>query len=74
MMPFFALVMIESRLLRMQDKLKAEIGADAFAEITPKDFSELIYDQDQGYNIYIFEKNQTLKDICKNDSTMTSLM
>ncbi len=69
MMPFFALVMIESRLLRMRDKLKAEIGADAFAGITPEDFSELIYDQDQGYNIYIFEKNQTLKDICKNDKS-----
>ncbi len=69
MMPFFALVMIESRLLRMRDKLKAEIGADAFAGITPKDFSELIYDQDQGYNIYIFEKNQTLKDICQNDKS-----
>lgn len=69
MMPFFALVMIESRLLRMRDKLKAEIGADAFAGITPEDFSELIYDQDQGYNIYIFEKNQTLKDICQNDKS-----
>jgi len=69
MMPFFALVMIESRLLRMREKLKAEIGDDVFAEITTQDFSELIYDQDQGYNIYIFEKNQTLKDICKNDKS-----
>jgi type I restriction enzyme M protein len=27
----------------------------------------MIKDQGQGYNIYIFEKNQTLTDICKND-------
>ena len=53
----------------MRDKLKAEIGADALAGITPEDFSELIYDQDQGYNIYIFEKNRTLKDICQNDKS-----
>ena len=33
MMPFFALVMIESRLIRMLDELKAEIGAAVFAEI-----------------------------------------
>ena len=33
MMPFFALVMIESRLIRMFDELKAEIGEEAFKEI-----------------------------------------
>ena len=30
MMPFFALAMIESRLIRMFDNLKAEIGEEAF--------------------------------------------
>ncbi|MEO0985252.1 MAG: N-6 DNA methylase [Cyanobacteria bacterium J06639_14] len=67
MMPFFALVMIESRLLRMFDELKAELGEDTLDEIEPDDLIELIQDKGQGYNAYIFEKHQTLKDICQND-------
>ncbi|RCJ40872.1 N-6 DNA methylase [Nostoc minutum NIES-26] len=69
MMPFFALVMIESRLVRMFDELKAEIGEAALEEIAPEDLTRLIEDKGQGYNVYIFEKNQTLKDICKNDKS-----
>ncbi len=69
MMPFFALVMIESRLVRMFDELKEEIGEAALAEIAPEDLTGLIEDKGQGYNVYIFEKNQTLKDICKNDKS-----
>ncbi|MBD2364784.1 N-6 DNA methylase [Anabaena minutissima FACHB-250] len=69
MMPLFALVMIESRLVRMFDELKAEIGEAALAEIAPEDLTGLIEDKGQGYNVYIFEKNQTLKDICKNDKS-----
>jgi type I restriction enzyme M protein len=69
MMPFFALVMIESRLVRMFDELKAEIGEAALAEISPEDLIALIDDKGQGYNVYIFEKNQTLKDICQNDKS-----
>ena len=69
MMPFFALVMIESRLVRMFDELKAEIGEAALAEISPKDLIALIDDKGQGYNQFIFEKNQTLKDICQNDKS-----
>lgn len=69
MMPFFALVMIESRLVRMFDELKAEIGAAALAEIAPEDLIALIEDKGQGYNKFIFEKNQTLKDICTNDKS-----
>ncbi|MFC1917017.1 hypothetical protein ACFLX1_02695 [Chloroflexota bacterium] len=37
MMPFFALAMIESRLVRMFDDLKAEIGEKAFANIQKED-------------------------------------
>ncbi|MFN5614068.1 MAG: N-6 DNA methylase, partial [Pseudanabaena sp.] len=62
MMPFFALVMIESRLVRMFDELKAEIGAEALADIPQEDLIELIQNKGQGYNKFIFEKNQTLKD------------
>ncbi|WP_342481052.1 N-6 DNA methylase [Paenibacillus sp. FSL L8-0340] len=69
MMPFFALTMIESRLVRMFDNLKAEIGEEAFASINKDDLYEMIKDQGQGYNIYIFEKNQTLTDICMNDKS-----
>jgi type I restriction enzyme M protein len=69
MMPFFALVMIESRLLRMFDELKAELGEDTLDEIEPDDLITMIQDKGQGYNVYIFEKHQTLKDICQNDKS-----
>ena len=69
MMPFFALVMIESRLIRMFDELKAEIGDNAFKKIQQEDLYDLIKDKGQGYNIFIFEKNQSLADICKNDKS-----
>lgn len=69
MMPFFALAMIESRLVRMFDSLKYEIGEEAFSNIHKDDLYDMIKDQGQGYNIYIFEKNQTLTDICKNDKS-----
>lgn len=69
MMPFFALAMIESRLVRMFDDLKTEIGEDAFAQIKKDDLYDLIKDKGQGYNIFIFEKSQSLIDICKNDKS-----
>jgi len=69
MMPFFALTMIESRLARMFDELKAEIGEVAFNKIHKDDLYNLIKDKGQGYNIFIFEKNQSLVDICKNDKS-----
>ena len=69
MMPFFALVMIESRLLRMFDELTAELGEDTLNNIEPDELIALIQDKGQGYNAYIFEKHQTLKDICKNDKS-----
>lgn len=69
MMPFFALAMIESRLLRMLEEEKNEIGEEALAEIDKKDLYEMIKDKGQGYNKYIFEQNKTLADICKNDKS-----
>lgn len=69
MMPFFALVMIESRLVRMFDNLKADIGEKKFSKITKDDLYDLIKDEGQGYNIFIFEKSQSLTDICKNDKS-----
>jgi len=72
MMPFFALAMIESRLVRMFDDLKTEIGEEAFANIDKDDLYDMIKDQGQGYNLYIFEHNKTLTDICKNDKSVDS--
>lgn len=69
MMPFFALAMIESRLVRMFDDLKTEIGEVAFKKIHKDDLYDLIKDKGQGYNIFIFEKSQALTDICKNDKS-----
>ena len=69
MMPFFALAMIESSLVRMFDELKSEIGEAAFAKIHKDDLYDLIKDKGQGYNIFIFEKHQSLTDICKNDKS-----
>jgi len=67
MMPFFALVMIESRLIRMLEELQAEIGKDAYGELGNEDLIDLIQSKDQGYNVYFIEQNKTLKDICLND-------
>ena len=69
MMPFFALAMIESRLVRMFDELKAEIGEEDFGNILKEDLYDLIKDKGQGYNVFIFEKGQSLTDICMNDKS-----
>ncbi len=59
MMPFFALLMVESRLVRIQEGLQTEISPDQ---------SE-VQKRNQGDNTYIFEKNQTLPDICQNEQS-----
>ncbi len=69
MMPFFALAMIESRLIRMFEELKIEVGEEAFDQIQKEDLYDLIKDNGQGYNSYIFEKNLSLQGICKNDKS-----
>ena len=69
MMPFFALAMIESRLVRMFDDEKADIGEEVFAGIDKDDLYGMIEDKGQGYNQYIFEHSKTLTEICKNDKS-----
>ncbi len=69
MMPFFALVMIESRLIRMLDEMKEQYGEDTLQEMDKGDFIGLVQDYGQGYNVYIFEHNKTLADICMNDKS-----
>ena len=68
MMPFFALIMVESRFSRMGDELTAELKTSG-NKLSLEDFIEEIKDQAKGYNTYLFERNKTLSDICKNDKT-----
>lgn len=68
MMPFFALIMVESRFIRMADELRKELE-ESGETLSPEDFLEEIKDQEKGYNTYLFEHNKTLVDICKNDKT-----
>ena len=69
MMPFLALVLVESRLLRMLDELKEDLGEENLNNIRKDDFRDLVNDKGQGYNYYLVEKGLTLSDICKNDKT-----
>ena len=64
MMPFFALVLVESRLLRMKEEL--EKSGD---KLSKEDFLAEMREEGKGYNVYLFEKEKTLRDICKNDKT-----
>ena len=64
MMPFFALLMLESRLIREADRLEKEVGR---ADID--DFIEMFSLEGLGYNDFVIRKKKTLKDICKNDKT-----
>jgi type I restriction enzyme M protein len=68
MMPFFALVMVESRLVRMAEKLRKELGTKD-GEVNQDDFLNVAKDEGQGYNSQLFKRNKTLKDVCKNDKT-----
>jgi len=68
MMPFFALIMVESRFSRMGNELKAELKKSGDV-LSLEDFIDEIKDQEKGYNTYLFEYDKTLTDICKNDKT-----
>jgi len=69
MMPFFALSMIESRLLRSLDELMAQEGVTDFADVAPEDLAHVIRDGGQGYNAYLVEQRKTLRSICQNDKS-----
>lgn len=64
MMPFFALLMVESRLIRESKRLENEIGKENI-----DDFVEMFQLEGLGYNDMVIRKNKTLKTICKNDKT-----
>ena len=67
MMPFFALSMIESRLLRSLDELMAQEGVTDFVDVAPEDLAHVIRDGGQGYNAYLVEQRKTLRSISQND-------
>lgn len=62
MMPFFALLMIESRLMRAY-AIKKDEGLDH------EDILEEIQDEGKGYNSVGLEKKTWLSDICQNDKS-----
>ncbi len=68
MMPFFALIMVESRLLKIQDEKLQELKKE-HTVLSDADLYEEIEELDQGYNSYIFEEKKSLADICINDKT-----
>ena len=68
MMPFFALIMIESRLLRLYEKESKAFGGKAVFDSLPReDRYGVLIDAKQGYNTYLLEHHKTLAEICKND-------
>ncbi len=64
MMPFFALLMVESRLIRESKRLEKEIGKDDI-----DDFIEVFLLEGLGYNDFVIRDQKTLKSICSNDKT-----
>ena len=72
MMPFFALMMVESRLLRKLDQTKSELGVSADSSVVNEDVAEYIVSDNTGFNTHILKKGMTLADICKNDKTFES--
>ena len=70
MMPYFALMMLESRLVRHYKELLKEFGAETIDDIEHKsDFLEELKDSKIGYNEVVVKHGKTLAEICKNDKT-----
>jgi type I restriction enzyme M protein len=69
MMPFFALRMVESRLIREHKRLSEEFG---IAGNNQDDYIEYFKTVGLGYNDYVIRENKTLSDICANDKNFES--
>lgn len=67
MMPFFALMMLEGRMLNAMKRVEEEEGLTVKDD--PEDFKEAFIDMDCGYNEYIVMQGKTLSSICDNDTT-----
>ncbi|MDW5288719.1 class I SAM-dependent DNA methyltransferase [Formosa sp. PL04] len=72
MMPFFAILLVESRLIRESNKLLEDYGVDSIAELNKEDlesFVEEFSDNGLGYSDFIIREGKKLSDICENDKT-----
>lgn len=67
MMPFFALMMLEGRMLNAIKRVEKEEGFTA--EDDPEEFADAFKDLDCGYNEFIVMQGKTLTSICDNDTT-----
>ena len=67
MMPFFALVMLESRMRKVIKEIEQEEGITFATD--PEGFKEAFVEKECGYNVYIVEHGKTLTDICNNDKS-----
>lgn len=66
MMPYFALMLLESRMLQVKKKLE-EDGYSRNDDL--EEYIEAFKEEGTGYNEYIVEHGKKLSDICKNDTT-----
>jgi type I restriction enzyme M protein len=64
MMPFFALMLVESRIVKSLNDVKAENP-----DFTNQEIIDEVEDKELGYNKFIIENNKRLKDVCLNDNT-----
>ena len=69
MMPFFALRMVESRLIREHKRLSEEFGK---TDDNTEDYIEYFQTLKLGYNDYVVRKGKKLSTICANDKTFES--
>ncbi len=69
MMPFFALRMVESRLIREHKRLSEEFGK---TDHNTDEYIEYFKTIGLGYNDYVVRKDKKLSDICANDKTFES--
>lgn len=67
MMPFFALVMVESRMINTVKRMESKYGITV--ESNAEAIKKLFDTEKRGYNEYIVLYGKTLKSICMNDTT-----
>ena len=67
MMPFFALMMLEGRMLNAMKLVEKE--EELTVKDDPEDFKEAFINMGCGYNEYIVMQGKTLQNICNNDNT-----
>ena len=70
MMPYFAMIMLESRLVRHYRELLKDFDAETIKDIENiDDFLEEFKDYNIGYNDLVIRSQKTLAEICRNDKT-----